>query len=146
MRLIPPAWFLLAVALMIALQLFAPGPAWISSPERFAGVAVIALGLALVVMSIPSFVRARTSIHPDHTPSALIRTGLYRFTRNPIYLGNVIALLGIAVVMGVTTPFIVPFVFAMIIRKLFIEREEANLHDEFGSAYNDYCHKVRRWI
>ncbi|MCB9848259.1 MAG: isoprenylcysteine carboxylmethyltransferase family protein [Phycisphaeraceae bacterium] len=143
---IPPAWFLIAVAIMTAMALLLPGPAWIGSPERFLGVVVIAVGLAMVGLSIPSFVRLRTPIHPDHTPNALIRTGMYRFTRNPIYLGMTIALLGIAVVLGVAKPLPVPFLFAFVVGRLFIRREEANLHAEFGKAYDDYRARVRRWI
>lgn len=146
MRLIPPAWFLLAIVLMVGLSLLAPGPRLLEFPLRHIGVVVLALGLALVALPAAYFAKFRTPIHPGHTPKALITTGPYRFSRNPIYLGMFIALVGVALVLGVATPLVVPFGFVVVIRALFITREEAACREQFGRAYDDYCASVRRWV
>jgi len=146
MRLIPPAWFLLAIALMVGLSMLAPGPRLLEFPLRYIGVGVMLIGLALVALPAVYFARFHTPIHPGHTPTALITTGPYRFSRNPIYAGMFVALLGIAILLGVTTPIIAPFIFVAIIRMLFIKREEAICREQFGQDYTEYCEKVRRWV
>ena len=76
----------------------------------------------------------------------LITGGLYRFSRNPIYLSMVVLLYGEAIVLGSLSPWLVPTAFAAAVSRLFIQCEEAMLTEKFGDPYRDYCRRVRRWL
>jgi protein-S-isoprenylcysteine O-methyltransferase Ste14 len=104
------------------------------------------LGLTVAAAAAFRFARHGTSVHPFHQPTALVTDGPYRITRNPMYLGMVIALLGIAVWLGSLTPLLVIPVFARLIQRLFITNEERRLSDVFGAAYHEYRNRVRRWL
>jgi protein-S-isoprenylcysteine O-methyltransferase Ste14 len=92
------------------------------------------------------FDRRGTPVHPFHQPTALVTDGAYRFTRNPMYLGLVAALLGTAVWLGSLTPFVVVPSFMVVMQELFIKHEERRLTEVFGQAYVEFRKRVRRWI
>ena len=83
---------------------------------------------------------------PFKKPQKFIVNGLYKYSRNPIYLGMVILLFGIATSFGSLSSYIVIPIFILIIKRNFIEIEEKMLLKEFGYKYKDYCRTVRRWI
>ena len=76
----------------------------------------------------------------------LVVTGLYRFTRNPMYLGMTLVLLGTAITVGAFSSLFVPPVFMAVIEYRFIRPEEAMLREQFGEQFDSYCRNVRRWI
>ena len=76
----------------------------------------------------------------------MVTAGLFAYSRNPIYVGLVAALLGIFVALGSLTPIVIVPPFIYIIRTRFIAAEERMLEDTFGDAYRDYRNRVRRWI
>jgi protein-S-isoprenylcysteine O-methyltransferase Ste14 len=78
--------------------------------------------------------------------SALVTDGIYRYTRNPMYLGMLAVLLGCAVTVGATVALLIPPIFAVIIELRFIRPEEAMLRGIFPEDYPAYCERVRRWI
>lgn len=145
-RLIPPVWFLGALGAMVLLDLYAPGLRWLGWPWRYAGIALLALSLVLILLPAASFHLAGTTVHPGKPSTALVTGGLNRFSRNPIYLGLVVALLGIAALMGSLTPLVVVALFALVIDRLFITMEERMLRERFGEEYEAYRRRVRRWI
>src|SRR5439155_8467115 len=118
----------------------------ISGPYRFLGVIPMAAGLAVVLWAAGAFRRAGTTIRPFEKSSALVGQGLYRVTRNPIYLGMVCSLFGVAVVAGSVMPFLVVPAFAYLIDRRFIRAEEALLEETFGAQYVAYKANVRRWL
>ena len=83
---------------------------------------------------------------PFKTVSALVTTGVYRFTRNPMYLGMALVLLGCAVTVGASSALIVPPVFMVIIETRFIRPEEGMLQELFPEQFPAYCKQVRRWL
>ena len=110
------------------------------------GGGVIVTGLLLSSLGIRHFRRHQTTVEPFGTPTALVATGPYRFTRNPMYLGIVTTLLGIALVVA-TVPFLLaPLAFFVIINATQIPREEAKLTALFGDAYTNYRQRVGRWL
>ena len=110
------------------------------------GGAVIVAGLLLASVGIRHFRRQHTTVEPFGTPTALVSTGPYRFTRNPMYLGIVVTLAGIALLVA-TIPFLIPPVaFFVIINATQIPREEAKLTALFGDQYTHYRQRVRRWL
>jgi protein-S-isoprenylcysteine O-methyltransferase Ste14 len=107
---------------------------------------LILIGLAMLVVAGGMFKQAGTDLVPFKNVSALVTTGVYRFTRNPMYLAMALVLLGCAVTVGASTALIVPPVFMVIIEVRFIRPEEAMLRDLFGEEYSSYCQRVRRWV
>lgn len=113
---------------------------------RGAGIALIALGAALAVWCAAEFRRANTPIVPFQEPTALVARGPYRNSRNPIYLGFTLALIGVAALLGSSSPFVVVPLFVWIMQRLFVEPEERLLEHRFGEVYRAYKAQVRRWI
>jgi protein-S-isoprenylcysteine O-methyltransferase Ste14 len=145
-RIPPPIWFAVALAFVVVLHRYLPLASLIPAPWHYAGIALAALGAALAVWTVVLFRRARTTIIPFQESSALITSGSYRFTRNPIYLSMASFLLGAAVFAGSLSPFVVVPAFILIIEKLFISTEEAMLAQRFPAEYAAYSARVRRWL
>ncbi len=143
---VPPAYFVAALVLMAFFHVFAPAAQLLVAPYRYAGIVLIGSAVSLIVWAWFLFRRAGTGIIPFSPATALITSGPYRFSRNPIYLGLAAALLGAAVLMGSITPFVVIPAFMALIADRFIVREEAMLEHTFGSQYLGYKARVRRWL
>ena len=95
-----------------------------------------------------AFLRARTTIHP-HRPahaSALVTTGLYRYSRNPMYLALLLVLAGWAVALANGLAFLLLPGFVLSLDRLQIRPEERILRAKFGAAYEAYARSVRRWL
>ena len=145
-RLFPPFWVLISVVLMTALDRYAPLQSIIPPPFERGGVAFMVVGLLLVLWSARLFSQAKTTIKPFSVSSSLVTSGPFRLSRNPIYVGMVIVLLGVAIRLGSLPPFaVIPF-FVLLINRAFIVHEERMLLDTFGKEYEAYCRGVRRWI
>jgi protein-S-isoprenylcysteine O-methyltransferase Ste14 len=145
-RVLPPVYFLLALVAMAALHYLVPIAQPISSPIRYTGIVLVVSAIALVLWAAFLFRRAGTTIKPFQESSALIASGPYRITRNPMYVGMAGALLGIAILLGSLAPFLVVPAFAALIQSKFIRAEEAALESTFGDVFRDYKSKVRRWL
>lgn len=143
---VPPFYFLLALLAAIGLHKVLPIVQIIHAPWNFAGVIFIAAGLAIAVISAGAFARAGTPIVPFKESTSLITHGCYRYTRNPMYLGMVLVLLGVDILLGSLTPFFLLPVFALVIHRRFILHEEAMLEDRFGDEYRKFRSRVRRWL
>jgi protein-S-isoprenylcysteine O-methyltransferase Ste14 len=144
--LVPPMYFLVALLLMGFFHRVAPGAYVIQEPYRYGGIVLMALALGLIVWAAVLFRRAGTNIRPYLPSTALVVSGPYEFTRNPMYLGMAGILLGAAVYMGSITPFLVIPGFMALISERFIQPEEAKLEAAFGREYLDYKARVRRWL
>jgi len=144
--LVPPVYFLVALALMAFFHRVAPWVRILDAPYRHAGIVLIGLALCLIVWAAFLFRRAGTNIAPFLPSTALVVSGPYTFTRNPMYLGMAGILLGAAVFMGSLTPFIVIPAFMALITERFIVPEETKLEAAFGRDYLDYKARVRRWL
>lgn len=117
-------------------------------PGRWAGLGVLPIGVGLAVMLAADrqFKAAGTAISPFDRPSIFVTTGCFSVSRNPMYLGMLLILVGAAIAWGTVTPWIVPPMFALVLRRRFIAMEERILGQEFGAAYDEYRLRVRRWI
>ena len=143
---VPPVYAVVALLVMSAFHLGFPIARIFPPPFNYAGVVIMALALALIIWAAVHFRRARTAIIPFQPVSALVTTGPFQYTRNPMYVGMAGILLGAAICLGSVTPFIVLPAFVTLIKERFILAEEAMLEEAFGSAYQDYRIKVRRWL
>ncbi|MEM1373790.1 MAG: isoprenylcysteine carboxylmethyltransferase family protein [Pseudomonadota bacterium] len=138
---IPPVW--LFGFMLLASMIFPVTPA----PE-VAGIAVAMMvgAVALMAWAALTMLRERTTVVPHRRASSLVTSGPFRFSRNPIYLGDAIFLSGYLFYAHPWWSQVLVAAFTVLIANRFIAPEEARLHDDFGVAFGDWCAKVRRWF
>jgi len=147
-RIPPPVVMLAAAALMWALHRWIPLTHWIAPPwNRFGSLPAI-VGLAIAVAAIIRFRQARTTTNPMDPSKAshLVMDGVFRISRNPMYLGLELLLIGWAVWLGSASPWLIPPLFAVVITVVQIIPEERALGQRFGDQYRSYQRRVARWI
>ena len=147
-RVPPPLVVVLIGAAMAVVAWFTP-TVEIGSSLRFAlGAAVIALGASLVVQGARTFWRSETTIDPVALgrASTLVTGGVFRLSRNPMYVGFAAALVGWAVCLAAPWALIGPVAFVLFTTRFQIVPEERVMRAKFGLAYDDYRAQVRRWV
>ena len=144
----PPLIF--GAALVVAVALHFLHPLHILSTAtivlHLAGLALIAIGLTLSIAVLRVFAKAGTQVSPYRETTRFVRTGPYRYTRNPDYVGQALLYAGIAVVANSWWPLILLPVVLVIIQRGVVRREERYLEAKFGQEYRDYQARVRRWL
>ncbi len=145
-RIYPPIWLLFGLIAVFALNEWYPGLRFTGLAGQIIGGAAILVGLLLLVIANGLFTRAGTDVIPFRNVSTLVTHGVYRYSRNPMYLGMVLVLAGCAVTVGAVTALAVPVLFALIIDRRFIRAEEQMLRELFPEEYAAYCARVRRWV
>jgi protein-S-isoprenylcysteine O-methyltransferase Ste14 len=141
---LPPVWLGVFVAFgwMQAtwwpLGSFGPVGDWV-------GALLVAAGLALAISAAVEFRRARTTIIPHEEPSAIVTSGVYRLSRNPIYLGDALILTGLGLRWDSVLALVLVPVFVAVITARFIGPEEGRLKARFEAEYAAWAARVRRW-
>jgi protein-S-isoprenylcysteine O-methyltransferase Ste14 len=107
---------------------------------------VTTFALALFAWAISTMTRAGSNVPTRLPTTTIVETGPYRFTRNPIYLGMVLGLIGLAIAFNSLWLLMALVPFALVIRYGVITREEAYLERKFGDVYRRYRARVRRWL
>lgn len=139
------AGFLLAWWLDTRLEFLIRG-AGAAPAQPAIGLLFAAAGLLLMLWGITTFLAARTAVMPMRPARAIVTSGPYRFTRNPMYLGLTIAYVGAAIALNMAWPFVTLPLVLLALRYGVISREERHLHTAFPEQYAAYCDRVRRWI
>lgn len=111
-----------------------------------AGWLLIALGLGVMLWAIWTFTRARTSVLPFRRATAMVTSGPYRFSRNPMYVGLTLLYLGLSLLTGMAWPLVMLPLALWALTVLVIRREERYLAAEFGVEYAAYRERVHRWL
>jgi len=144
----PPIQGLLCAAFMWGISSLLPSLSYTFSGQKPLGLIIIVLGLTIDVVSVLKFKQSRTTINPIkiEKASSLVTSGLYTVSRNPMYLGLAIILLGWAILLGNPLNVVTLGLFVFLITKLQIIPEEHILLGKFGAPYSDYLNTVRRWI
>lgn len=141
---LPPIWAAgIAVLAILIGRVF---PLLAFGASRTSSFLLIALGFALILWSATFFFRKKTSIEPHHTPTALIVEGPYRVSRNPIYLGMFLGLIGVALWTGALSSLLVVAAFPAIINARFIRAEEDALQAQFSDEAEAYLASTARWF
>lgn len=119
-----------------------------SGGARVAGAALAACGLGLAAAGVATFRRRRTTVDPRYPEraSTVVSDGVYRYTRNPMYLGMVAVAGGGAVAMGSPLAAVGPALLAAYLDRVQIPAEERALSELFGDAYGEYTRRVGRWV
>ncbi|MEJ2089429.1 MAG: isoprenylcysteine carboxylmethyltransferase family protein [Gammaproteobacteria bacterium] len=144
-RILPPHYFLLSLIGMIGLGLVDP-TALLAPPWRWIGVLPVAAGIGLAIQGSRLFSKAGTNIVPFSESTALVTSGVFSLSRNPMYSGMMLVLIGTALLLNGTLPWLVIVPFFAIIRGYFIRHEEALMEQTFGEEYLTYKSLVRRWL
>ncbi len=148
----PPLIYLVTLAVALAVDLAVDGPrftamAGLPSVARIvAGVALFLIGMFLAGAGVARFRSAGTEVRPWRASTTLVTSGVYRFTRNPMYLGMSLSYAGLCLLANsvLALVFLVPLV--IIVTYAVIKREEHYLEVTFGAEYRAYKRRVRRWI
>lgn len=143
---LPPVFFLAGLLLQWGLHSLLPVVRVLSREWAIFGVPLIGIGLVVMVVAGRQFRTAQTGINPFEKPSALVATGPFSASRNPMYLCMVLILLGAAIAWGTMSPFLILPPFVLVLSRRFISVEEAAMSEAFGAEYEEYKKRVRRWI
>ncbi len=143
-------FYIFDISTQILVDIFTFPADIIPQPYNLVGILFIPVGMLLVIWANYALLHigkiGLRDREPMKRPSNLVLVGPYRFTRNPIYLGCLLMLLGLVIVWSsVVTAFLLILVY-IVFRYVFIKREETILEEEFGDEYRDFKKRVRRWV
>ncbi|SDE52436.1 Protein-S-isoprenylcysteine O-methyltransferase Ste14 [Limimaricola pyoseonensis] len=146
---IPPAWLALCLAAAWIVAWLEPtglGFGTLAGLAWWVGLALIVAGVGLMLWAVRRMLPRGTPVMPRRTPEALVTDGPFRFSRNPIYLGDALVLAGAALMLD--APLALPLVplFAWILTRRFIRGEEAALRARFPQAFAEWSARTRRWL
>ncbi len=156
-RVLPPHYFALSIVLILCIAFALPQLLWVGRaglissalyPQwlAFIGLLPMLVGVIIAVGASRQFSAANTNIIPLTKSTTLVTDGMFRFSRNPMYLGMLLFLCGLTLLTHSLPAWIVVMAFFLIIRQKFILREEPLMMETFGDAYIEYRTRVRRWI
>jgi protein-S-isoprenylcysteine O-methyltransferase Ste14 len=133
---------------MWGLRAAAPGLTAVYAGRIAIACAVFALGIAAALAGVVAFRRARTTVNPLHPEkaTAVVDSGIFRFSRNPMYLGMLLALVAWAIYLANPVTLAGPVLFVLYMNRFQIGPEERALSGIFGGPYREYLGRVRRWI
>jgi protein-S-isoprenylcysteine O-methyltransferase Ste14 len=144
----PPLVALLAAVLMWWLQGFYPLSLLAGGTGRTLAMLSVTVGVMIAAVGITAFRKAKTTVDPLHPgkASAIVDSGIFAYTRNPMYLGMSLVLLGVCFHLAELTAFLILALFIRFISRYQIQPEERILLEKFGEPYQAYLDKVPRWI
>ncbi|HDY7777565.1 methyltransferase family protein [Vibrio vulnificus] len=146
-KLLPPFLFLTFIIVMGFVRWGVGLPQLLDFPYNLSGIPIIGIGLILSILGKQLFNKLGTNIQTFDEPTVLVTSGIYKYTRNPMYLGLTIAMLGFSILMGGSlSSFLLAIAFFLITDRWYISYEEQMMYTKFGIEYEEYCRKVRRWI
>jgi protein-S-isoprenylcysteine O-methyltransferase Ste14 len=132
--------------LPVLLHFFLPIAQIVAPPYIYLGIPVMLAGLALTGWAARTFREARAGFSLGEERPYLVTGGPFRFTRNPIYLGMLLWLLGLAILLGSLATFILPIFVFLLANFILIPPEEKSMEQTFGPQFDTYRKRVRRWM
>jgi protein-S-isoprenylcysteine O-methyltransferase Ste14 len=141
----PPFLYKLFIGLILITVLL-PLSMQIVFPFNLSGLILLFVGSYIAISTKKMFKQTQTPIKPDATPKKLHTEGIFRFTRNPMYLGITIGLAGIAILTGIIYNLLFPILYLMLMDIYFVRHEEEQLKKEFGESFEYYKNETRRWF
>ena len=145
-RLLPPVFFLLCSVAMVIAHISFPVVQLFPWPIRTIAFVPLIIGIGLAVVGKRQFAKEGTNIYTFNDPDKMITSGLFAYTRNPMYLGFVIAAFSVAILTGGLIPLAIALIHCLVVDRWYIAFEEQRMSEQFGEAYTNYKKGVRRWI
>ncbi len=144
---LPPVWLAAFIAIAWAQSTYYPmglgfGPVW----ADLLGGLLVGAGLLLMLMAVMEFYRHKTTVIPRRDSSAFVQTGIYKRSRNPIYLGDALVLAGLILRWDAVLALPLIPIFVWVIERRFITGEEKHLRQTYRVQWAAYERKVRRWV
>ena len=146
MRINPPTLFWILIAAIFAVHRYFPLVRFEEPELLWGGAALVVVGVGISAAGKKKFLKVGTNVYTFEEPGEFVTDGLYNVSRNPMYLGLVLAVLGAALVSGTLAAVILGVIFALVVRYWYIAYEERAMHQKFGDPYEAYCRRVRRWF
>ena len=145
-KILPPTYLLIEMIAMLVLHFLFP-VVWIVPPVwNLLGLVFLVAGVSMNLIADKAFHQAGTTVKPFEESSTLVTDGIFQISRNPMYLGFVLILGGIAVLLRSLSPILVILAFVALINNSFIKAEEEMLAVKFGSSWEQYKSRTRRWF
>ncbi len=142
----PPLIFAIPLIVGLVANWLSPLPILTGRVGLWMGIALAIAGLGLIVTGIIEFRHANTAVVPFRPTTAIVSSGPFRFTRNPLYLGFVLIYIGASLAANTLWPlFMLPLAILVLLHGV-VKREERYLERKFGTVYTDYRARVRRWM
>jgi len=145
-KLVSPVLASICTLMMLVLNWFCPVAHLLRSPYNLAGLLVLGAGLAISFAARGQFKKKRANFYPFEDPTGLITDGLFRYSRNPMYLGLTIFLAGVGMFFGSLSPLGVAVTFFLVADRWYVAYEEQRLACLFGTAYAAYRARTPRWF
>ena len=145
-KVLPPVYFLVALVAMAGLHFVWPVAQYVSFPGTLIGLVPLGAGVALNIAAERQFKHHQTTVKPFQESTALVTGFPFSLSRNPMYVGITLMLAGVALLLGTVTPWAPVVVFPVLMDLRFIRMEERMLAETFGSEWEQYRARVRRWI
>ena len=145
-KIMPPTWMLIAIIAMLVLNFLLPVAKIIPALWNFTGFIFVISGITLNLLADRAFQRAGTTVKPYQESSNLVTGGVFQISRNPMYLGMVLILIGVAVLLRSLSPLLIVIPFAILIDQIYIRVEEQMLMEKFGAKWQAYKAQTRRWL
>jgi protein-S-isoprenylcysteine O-methyltransferase Ste14 len=142
----PPLWYVLAVLIGVLLDRLLPLPIAADVMTAVAGVIFVFGGVTLAFVSVDRFRRSKTSIVPIRSAETLVQYGTYRYTRNPMYVSLALLTIGCGLLLATWWPIVLLVPTLAIVQQFVIRPEEQYLRRRFGTEYDTYIRRVRRWL
>jgi protein-S-isoprenylcysteine O-methyltransferase Ste14 len=144
----PPAVALIIAAMMWHLSAYEPALSLSAEMSEILILFLVIVGVSFDVCGLLAFRQLKTTINPmsPNKTSALVTGGIYRLSRNPMYVGLFLFLMAWAIQLSMLWPFIGPVLFVIYITRFQITPEERVMESKFGDEYSIYKNKVRRWL
>ena len=142
----PPLVVLMFIVIAYFLGRFAPLPFVAPMVLRYIGLALTFVGFLLGISAFMEFRKSRTTLNPHGSTKQLVTSGIYRLTRNPIYLGFLLMVIGLPLNSGLYWGLVLAPFYVLLMNRLIIQHEESYLEKKFGKTYTGYAARVRRWL
>jgi protein-S-isoprenylcysteine O-methyltransferase Ste14 len=142
----PPFVALFYIILAFILGRFIHLPVPVADIVNLTGFILTVIGFLCGLAAFFEFRRAQTTLDPHGSVKQIVTSGIYRFTRNPIYLGFFLVIIGLPLDYGNYWGILLAPLFTLTLNRLVIEKEEAYLEKKFGEEYTNYKSRVRRWL
>jgi len=149
LRIPPPLVYVAPFLLGFGLQRLLPplaAPPWLADWSQAAGAVLLAFGVVLGPANALMFLARGTTLNPVRTPARLFTGGVYRFTRNPMYIGLLLIYAGVALLHWQLCALLLIWIPFVVVNRVYIPFEEQRMLTEFGDDYASYCGRVGRWL